>query len=105
MLIFPRFTDTLPEATLAAGKDVRVPAPHPPEFRQRAVELARLRERPIREIAAYWASASRVCATGSPSRHRHRNQTRLSSDEREELAQLRRDKRRLELENETSHAG
>ncbi len=28
----------------------------------------------------------------------------LSSDERAELAALRRDKRRLELENETSHA-
>ena len=29
-----------------------MPAPHPPEFRQRAVELGRLRERPIHEIAA-----------------------------------------------------
>ncbi|MEV6495306.1 transposase, partial [Actinoplanes sp. NPDC051633] len=28
-----------------------MPAPHPPEFRQRAVELARLRDKPIREIA------------------------------------------------------
>ena len=29
-----------------------MPAPHPPEFRQRAVELARLRERPLRNIAS-----------------------------------------------------
>jgi transposase len=28
-----------------------VPAPHPPEFRRRAVELARLREKPVRQIA------------------------------------------------------
>jgi hypothetical protein len=28
-LTFPGFADTLPEATLVAGKDVRVPAPHP----------------------------------------------------------------------------
>lgn len=28
-----------------------MPAPHPPEFRQRAVELARQRERPIAQIA------------------------------------------------------
>ncbi len=28
-----------------------MPQPHPPEFRQRAVELARLREKPVAEIA------------------------------------------------------
>ena len=28
-----------------------MPAPKPPEFRRRAVELARLREKPIAEIA------------------------------------------------------
>lgn len=28
-----------------------MPAPHPPEFRQRAVELARMREKPVSEIA------------------------------------------------------
>ena len=28
-----------------------MPAPHPPEFRRRAVELARLREKPIAAIA------------------------------------------------------
>jgi hypothetical protein len=46
----PGFADTLPETTLVARKDVRVAAPHPPEFRQRAVELARMRKRPIREV-------------------------------------------------------
>lgn len=29
-----------------------MPRPHPPEFRQRAVELARLREKPAAQIAA-----------------------------------------------------
>jgi transposase-like protein len=29
-----------------------MPAPKPAEFRRRAVELARLREKPIREIAS-----------------------------------------------------
>ena len=33
------------------GRGVWMPAPHPPEFRQRAVELARLREKPISQIA------------------------------------------------------
>ena len=28
-----------------------MPAPHPPEFRQRAVELARMRDKPIRLVA------------------------------------------------------
>ncbi len=28
-----------------------MPRPHPPEFRKRAVELARLREKPIAQIA------------------------------------------------------
>jgi transposase-like protein len=28
-----------------------MPRPHPPEFRQRAVELARLREKPVAQIA------------------------------------------------------
>lgn len=28
-----------------------MPAPHAPEFRQRAIELARLGDRPVREVA------------------------------------------------------
>ena len=35
----------------ATGKDAAVPAPHPPEFRRRAIELARLGERPIAVVA------------------------------------------------------
>ena len=28
-----------------------MPAPHPPEFRRRAVELARLRDKPFKDVA------------------------------------------------------
>jgi fatty-acyl-CoA synthase len=36
---------------LAIRKDAAVPAPHPAEFRRRAVELARARSKPIAEVA------------------------------------------------------
>jgi len=35
----------------ATGKDASVPAPHPPAFRRRAVELARQKTKPIAELA------------------------------------------------------
>ena len=49
-----------------------MPRPHPPEFRQRAVELARLREQPMAKTAADLgmpphaggAPASPACAAG-----------------------------------------
>src|SRR5439155_23310321 len=79
-----------------------VPAPHPPEFRQRAVELARTRAKPVAELAKElrisesclrnWMAQVETDQAGS--------ETRLSSAEKKELAQLRRDKRRLEMENE-----
>lgn len=78
-----------------------MPAPHPPEFRRRAVELARLREKPIAEIAKdlsisesclrSWINQADVDAGDRPG---------LSTDERRELVELRREKRRLEMENE-----
>ena len=36
---------------MATGKDALVPAPHPPEFRRRAVELARQQTKPVAELA------------------------------------------------------
>lgn len=36
---------------MAVSEEVLMPAAHPPEFRQRAVDLARLREQPISKIA------------------------------------------------------
>ncbi len=77
-----------------------MPAPHPPELRRRAVELARERATSIAELAKdlrisesclrNWMVQADVDESGS--------ETRLTSADKKELAQLRRDKRRLELE-------
>jgi transposase len=86
----------------ATGKDVLVPAPHPPEFRRRAVALARERAKPLAEIAKdlrisesclrNWLAQADVDEHGST--------TALTSKEKKELVELRRDKRRLEMEVE-----
>lgn len=78
-----------------------MPAPHPPEFRRRAVELARQPGASVAQVAKElgisesglrrWIRQHEVDAG-------HREG--LSTAEREELTQLRRDKRRLEMENE-----
>ena len=77
-----------------------MPAPHPPEFRRRAVELARERTTPVAELAKN-LRISESClrnwmaqADADESGH----ETRLTTAEKKELAQLRRDKRRLEVE-------
>ena len=44
----------------ATGKDAAVPAPHPPEFRRRAIELARVGERPIAAVAKQFAELART---------------------------------------------
>ena len=79
-----------------------MPAAHPPEFRRRAVELARRGEQPIAVLAKqlqisesclrYWLAQADADDKGSDAR--------LTTVEKRELAQLRRDKRRLEMENE-----
>ncbi len=78
-----------------------MPAPHPPEFRQRAVELARLRNKPIREIA-WGLGISESCLRNWLAQADTDDGKRdgLTSDERKELAALRKEKRRLEVENE-----
>ena len=78
-----------------------MPRPHPPEFRQRAVELARLREKPVADIARdlgisesclrRWMDVADVDGGRKPG---------LTTDERAELVRLRREKRVLELEVE-----
>ena len=78
-----------------------MPRPHPAEFRQRAVELARLREQPIAKIAEdlgisesclrRWMDMAAVDDGRKPG---------LTTDERAELVKLRREKRVLELEVE-----
>jgi transposase len=75
-----------------------MPAPHPPEFRQRAVELARQGATPVSKIAKdlgisdsclrNWMHQADADANGS------------GNDERKEVAELRRRNRVLEQENE-----
>ena len=78
-----------------------MPRAHPPEFRQRAIQLARLREKPVAEIAKElrisesclrrWMDIADVDDGRRPG---------LTSDERAELVKLRREKRVLEMEIE-----
>jgi transposase len=78
-----------------------MPRAHPPEFRQRAVELARLREKPVAEIARD-LGISDSCLRNWIAQADVNDGTRpgLSSDERAELVALRRKNRVLELEVE-----
>ncbi len=79
-----------------------MPRPHPPEFRQRAVELARLREKPISQIAAD-LGISDSCLRGwvtQADRDEGRRADGLTSDERAELVKLRRELRVAKLEVE-----
>ena len=78
-----------------------MPRPHPPEFRRRAVELARLREKPVAQIAGdlgisesclrNWIAQDAVDTSTRPA---------VTTDEHRELAELRRRNRLLEMEAE-----
>ena len=78
-----------------------MPAPKPPEFRRRAVELAQLREKPVADIARdlgisesclrRWMAQADVGDGTKPG---------LSTDECAELVRPRREKRVLEMEIE-----
>jgi transposase len=77
-----------------------VPAPHLREFRRRAVELGRLGDKPVAVVAKdvgisesclrNWMAQADADENGSA--------IRLTSAEKNELAELRREKRRLELD-------
>jgi transposase len=78
-----------------------MPRPHPPEFRERAVELARERAKPLKHIALdlgisesclrNWVVQADVDEGGRAG---------LTTGEREELAALRREVRTVKMENE-----
>jgi transposase len=78
-----------------------MPAPHPPEFRARAVELARGRAKPMAQIAKD-LGISEGCLRNWLNQadiDQGRRQG-LTTDERAELVKLRREKRALEMEVE-----
>jgi transposase len=78
-----------------------MPRPHPPEFRQRAVELARLREKPVAQIAEdLGISDSGLRNWMAQADVEEGRKDGVSSREREELVALRREARTLRLENE-----
>ena len=79
-----------------------MPAPHPPEFRRRAIELARVSERSI-AVVAKQLSISESCLrnwVAQADADERGSDLRLTSADKRELTALRRDKRRLEMENE-----
>jgi transposase-like protein len=79
-----------------------MPAPHPPEFRQRAVELAREGARPVARIAK-GLGMSESCLrnwTAQADADEKGSAARLTGTEKKELAGLRRRNRQLEVEND-----
>ena len=78
-----------------------MPRPHPPEFRQRAVELARMREKPVAKIAedlGISESCLRNWMAKADVDEGRRDGT--TSAERAELVELRRRLGVAEMENE-----
>ncbi len=78
-----------------------MPRPHPPEFRRRAVELARERAKPVAELARD-LGISESCLRDWMAKADVEEGRRdgLTSAERAELVELRRRLRVAEMENE-----
>jgi transposase len=79
-----------------------MPRPHSPEFRQRAVGLARRREKPVAQIAED-LGISDSCLRNwikPADLDEGRRSDGLTTEEREELVKLRRELRVAKLENE-----
>lgn len=79
-----------------------MPAPHPEEFRQRAVELARQGTTPVSKIAKDLGISDSCLRNWMHQADADENGggDRLSSSEKKDLAELRRRNRQLELEND-----
>ncbi|MFF5265558.1 transposase [Actinomadura viridis] len=80
-----------------------MPSPHPPEFRRRAVELARQGDKSLVQLAKD-LGISRSCLQNWVNQAADDDEKgesgRLTSAEKKELAELRRRNRQLETENE-----
>jgi transposase len=78
-----------------------MPRPHPPEFRARAIELARERAKPLDQIAKDLGISSSCLRNWVHQAAVDRGDREgLTTEERAELVRLRREKRTLEMENE-----
>lgn len=78
-----------------------MPVAKPPEFRRRAVELARLREKPIKDIAADLGIAESCLRRWMKQDDIDTGRVEgLTSDERAELVRLRRELRVEQMEIE-----
>ena len=79
-----------------------MPRPHPREFRQRAVELARLREKPVAEIASDLGISDSCLRNwmAQADRDEGRRSDGVTSADRDELVRLRRELRVAKLEVE-----
>jgi transposase len=79
-----------------------MPRAYPEEFRRRAVELARQRERPVSQIAAELGIAQSALHRWirQADLDEGRRDDGLTTEERAELVRLRRANRQLEMENE-----
>jgi transposase-like protein len=74
---------------------------HPPEFRQRAVELARRREKSMRQLAADLGISDQTLSNWVKQADIDEGRREgLTTEERAELVRLRRANRVLEMENE-----
>jgi transposase-like protein len=79
-----------------------MPAPHPPEFRRRAVELARHGDKPLLQLAKD-LGISRSCLQNwmnQANADENGDTERLTNTEKKELAELRRRNKQLEMEND-----
>ena len=78
-----------------------MPAPHPPEFRQRAVELARSGDKPVAQLARELQISESCLRNWMAQADADEGRSdRLTSGEKKELAELRKRNRQLEVENE-----
>ncbi|WP_406312792.1 transposase [Streptosporangium sp. NBC_01639] len=78
-----------------------MPAPHPIEFRQRAVELARKGDKPVSVLAENLGISDSCLRSWMRQADTDDNGgAQLTSAEKKELSDLRRRTRQLELENE-----
>ena len=79
-----------------------MPRPYPREFKQGAIDLARRGERPVREVAQELGIAESCLRRWlkQDQLDRRERDDGLTTDEREELRQLRRENARLRQERE-----